>query len=55
MCLGHNRSPRSMSCHVTLRSQIADRELPTILEELITHFCIGPMTAEAVQDASMAF
>ncbi|SPS02388.1 transposase, IS256 family [Cupriavidus taiwanensis] len=36
-------------------SQAADRELPTIPEDLIAHFVKGPMTAEAVQDASMAF
>lgn len=37
----------------TKTSQTADRELPTI--DLIAHFVKGPMTAEAVQDASMAF
>ncbi|SOY39599.1 transposase (fragment) [Cupriavidus taiwanensis] len=35
----------------TKTSQAADRELPTIPD----HFVKGPMTAEAVQDASMAF
>ena len=39
----------------TKTSQAADRELPTIPEDLIAHFVKGPMTAEAVQDASMAF
>ncbi|MGT2430760.1 hypothetical protein ACU4HD_22555 [Cupriavidus basilensis] len=39
----------------TKTSQAADRELPAIPEDLIAHFVKGPMTAEAVQDASMAF
>ncbi|MEM5279362.1 IS256 family transposase, partial [Cupriavidus taiwanensis] len=39
----------------TKTSQAADRELPSIPEDLIAHFVKGPMTAEAVQDASMAF
>ncbi|MBB3015978.1 hypothetical protein FHX62_004665 [Cupriavidus alkaliphilus] len=39
----------------TKTSQAADRELPTIPEDLSAHFVKGPMTAEAVQDASMAF
>ncbi len=38
----------------TKTSQAADRELPAIPEDLIAHFVKGPMTAEAVQDASMA-
>ncbi|MBB3016934.1 hypothetical protein FHX62_005630 [Cupriavidus alkaliphilus] len=37
----------------TKTSQAADRELPTIPEDVIAHFVKGPMTAEAVQDASM--
>ncbi|SOZ37916.1 protein of unknown function (plasmid) [Cupriavidus neocaledonicus] len=39
----------------TKTSQAADRDLPTIPEDLVAHFVKGPMTAEAVQDASMAF
>ena len=31
------------------------RELPTIPQELVDQFVKGPMTAEAVQDAAMAF
>ncbi|MDW3689369.1 transposase, partial [Cupriavidus sp. CV2] len=31
------------------------RDLPTIPKELIDQFVKGPMTAEAVQDAAMAF
>jgi hypothetical protein len=38
--------------HKTKTSQAADRELPAIPEDLIAHFVKGPMTAEAVQDAS---
>lgn len=33
----------------------AKTELPSILKELIDQFVKGPMTAEAIQDASMAF
>ncbi|AJG24376.1 Mobile element protein [Cupriavidus basilensis] len=39
----------------TKTSLAAARELPAIPEELIAHFVKGPMTAGAVQDASMAF
>lgn len=39
----------------TKTNAAAARELPTIPEELIAHFVKGPMTAEAVQEASMAF
>ncbi|CAG2160881.1 hypothetical protein LMG26411_07830 [Cupriavidus numazuensis] len=39
----------------TKTGQAADRELPTIPEDLIAHLVKGPMTAEAIQDASMAF
>ncbi|EPM55151.1 prophage PSPPH02, ISPsy18, transposase, partial [Pseudomonas syringae pv. actinidiae ICMP 19073] len=31
------------------------RELPSIPQELIEQFVKGPMSAEAIQDASMAF
>ncbi|PBK47807.1 transposase [Pseudomonas syringae pv. actinidiae] len=31
------------------------RELPSISQELIEQFVTGPMSAEAIQDASMAF
>ncbi|CAD5201689.1 Mobile element protein [Pseudomonas sp. FEN] len=36
------------ACEVT-------RDLPAIPKELIDQFVNGPMTAEAIQDASMAF
>ncbi|KHK48546.1 transposase, partial [Ralstonia sp. A12] len=39
----------------TKTSIAAARELPAIPEELIAHFVKGPMSAEAVQEASMAF
>ncbi len=33
----------------------APRDLPSIPQELIDQFVSGPMSAEAIQDASMAF
>jgi hypothetical protein len=33
----------------------AQRDLPSIPKELIDQFVSGPMSAEAIQDASMAF
>ena len=39
----------------TKTSQAAGRELPAIPEDLIAHFVKSPVTAEAVQEASMAF
>ncbi len=39
----------------TKTCQAADCELPTIPEDLTANFVKGPMIAEAVQEASMAF
>ncbi len=37
------------------KKKVAPRQLPSIPAELVEQFVTGPMTAEAVQDLSMAF
>jgi putative transposase len=55
LCVRHNMSPRSMYAKQDEQEAAAAAALPTIPKELIDQFVSGPMSAEAVNAASMAF